>query len=72
MQGFITDRELTPDQVFPGIAEFFATLTVKPRTFLELVARFDHWCDAVERSQAPDSVSALRVAELGRAAARRG
>jgi hypothetical protein len=46
MQGFITDSELTQaDQEFPGIATFFAALAVKPRTFLELVAQFDHWCD---------------------------
>jgi hypothetical protein len=46
MQGFITDSELTQaDQEFPGIARFFAALEVKPRTFLELVAQFDHWCD---------------------------
>ena len=43
MMGFITENELSQaDQEFPGIASFFATLDVKPRTFLELVARFDH------------------------------
>jgi len=41
--GFITDADLEQaDLEFPGIARFFATLTVKPRTFLELVARFEH------------------------------
>jgi hypothetical protein len=50
MQGFITERELTQaDQEFPGIAQFFAALAVKPRTFLELVARFDHWCADLDR-----------------------
>jgi hypothetical protein len=44
MQGFITEHELTQaNQEFPGIADYFATLSIKPRTFLELVARFDHW-----------------------------
>lgn len=44
MLGFITDSDLEQaDLEFPGIARFFATLTVKPRTFLELVARFEHW-----------------------------
>jgi hypothetical protein len=49
MQGFITESELTDaDQEFPGIARFFATLAVKPLTFLELVAKFDHWCDGFQ------------------------
>lgn len=53
MQGFITERELSlADQVFPGIAAFFAALVVKPRTFLELVCVFDHWCDAVKTTTA--------------------
>jgi hypothetical protein len=56
MQGFITDSELTQaDQEFPGIAQFFATLAVKPRTFLELVARFDHWCDHASAAFGPHS-----------------
>lgn len=46
MQGFITERELSEaDQVFPGICALFAALVVKPRTFLELVAQYDHWCE---------------------------
>lgn len=46
MQGFITESELTQaDQEFPGIEDFFAALPIKPRTFLELVARFEHWCE---------------------------
>ena len=50
MQGFITENELTQaNQEFPGIADYFATLAVKPRTFLELVARYDHWCDNLHR-----------------------
>ena len=44
MLGFITDSDLEQaDLEFPGIARFFAELTVKPRTFLELVAQFEHW-----------------------------
>lgn len=47
MQGFITERDLAQaDQEFPGVAQFFAALAVKPRTFLELIARYDHWCEA--------------------------
>jgi hypothetical protein len=44
MQGFITENELDQaDQEFPGIARLFTTLAEKPRTFLELVAQYDHW-----------------------------
>ena len=44
MQGFITENELTQaDEEFPGIARLFETLEDKPRTFLELVAHYDHW-----------------------------
>ena len=44
MQGFITERDLDQaDHEFPGIAAYFAALADKPRTFLELVAEFDHW-----------------------------
>lgn len=47
MQGLITESELNQaDEVFPGIAAFFAALTVKPGTFLELVSVFDNWCAA--------------------------
>ena len=46
MQGFITDADLgEADEVFPGIAKFFDSLTEKPRTFLELVSQFDHWTE---------------------------
>lgn len=45
MLGFITERDLgQAEQSFPGIGQFFAELTDKPRTFLELLARFEHWC----------------------------
>jgi hypothetical protein len=45
MQGFITETELgQADEVFPGIAAYFASLADKPRTFLELVGAFEHWC----------------------------
>jgi hypothetical protein len=59
MQGFITDAELpAADQEFPGISEFFATLVDKPRTFLELVARYEHWCDQQHPRRAPAQVIA--------------
>ena len=49
MIGFITDRELErAEEDFPGIGRFLASLTQKPRTFLELVARFEHWREADE------------------------
>jgi hypothetical protein len=41
MVGFITERHLQQaDEAFPGIAGFFATLSPKPRTFLDLVLAF--------------------------------
>ena len=44
MLGFITDRELErAEEAFPGIGRFLASLSEKPRTFLELVAMFEHW-----------------------------
>ena len=46
MLGFITDENLREaDEEFPGIASFFDALPVKPRTFLDLVAEFEHWRD---------------------------
>jgi hypothetical protein len=42
MVGFITERELQQaDEAFPGIVRFFESLSRKPRTFLELVWRFE-------------------------------
>ena len=46
MMGFITDDNLDlAEEDFPGIQAFFAALTTKPRTFLDLLAEFDHWRD---------------------------
>lgn len=46
MVGFITERDLEQaEESFPGIGLFFDALPQKPETFLELLARFDHWCD---------------------------
>jgi len=43
MVGFITERELEPaEAAFPGIVRFLESLSEKPRTFLELVALFEH------------------------------
>ena len=48
MVGFITDRELErAEEDFPGIGHFRASLVEKPRTFLELVALFEHWREPV-------------------------
>ena len=45
MVGFITEQHLSQaEEVFPGIAQFFAACTCKPRTFLELVALYERWC----------------------------
>jgi hypothetical protein len=49
MVGFITDRELErAEEDFPGIGRFLASLAKKPRTFLELVAKFERWRDPDE------------------------
>ena len=46
MVGFITERDLyQADEAFPGIVRFFATLSPKPRTFLELVTLYEHWSE---------------------------
>jgi hypothetical protein len=48
MVGVITERDLAEaEQEFPGIARYFDDLSDKPRTFLELVSRFEHWCEPV-------------------------
>jgi hypothetical protein len=53
MVGVITERDLDEaEETFPGIVRFFETLTTKPRTFLELVSLFEHWCPAREREAA--------------------
>ena len=47
MSGFITERDLEQaDQEFPGILRFFQQLPRKPRTFLDLLAQFEHWGEA--------------------------
>jgi hypothetical protein len=49
MVGVITERDLDQaEEAFPGIVEFFESLPDKPRTFLELVSRFEHWCEPAE------------------------
>ena len=49
MVGVITDQDLEQaEEVFPGIVQFFESLSHKPRTFLELVSRFEHWCEGAE------------------------
>lgn len=45
MSGFITELHLAQaEEAFPGIRSFFESLSCKPRTFLDLVALFEHWC----------------------------
>ena len=42
MVGFITERHLKEaEEAFPGITRFFLAMAPKPRTFLELVFRFE-------------------------------
>jgi hypothetical protein len=42
--GFITERDLEKaEDAFPGIREFFESLSRKPLTFLELVSKFEDW-----------------------------
>ena len=42
MVGFITERHLKEaEEAFPGITRFFQTVAPKPRTFLELLYRFE-------------------------------
>ena len=51
MRGFITERELDQaEEAFPGIVRFFEQLTRKPRTFLELMALFEHWGETSQRT----------------------
>ncbi len=53
MAGFITERDLEQaEQEFPGIARFFESLTRKPRTFLDLVAMFEHWGESAQGTTA--------------------
>ena len=60
MKGYITDAELPEaDQEFPGISEFFATLVDKPRTFLELVARYVQWCEDARTPAEPAPVPVI-------------
>jgi hypothetical protein len=43
LQGFITERDRqATEEAFPGIWGFYAELTDKPCTFLELVWRYSH------------------------------
>jgi hypothetical protein len=54
MVGFITERELQQaDDVFPGIVRFFESLARKPRTFLELVWRFQRSSEVAGRKPLP-------------------
>ena len=49
MVGFITERDLDQaEEAFPGITAYFEALTTRPRTFLELVSQFEHWCEPAE------------------------
>jgi hypothetical protein len=67
MVGFITERDLAQaEQSFPGIGHFFAALVDKPRTFLELVARFEHWgVQVVSACPAAAPAAALRSPRHG-------
>jgi hypothetical protein len=48
MVGLITERDLEQaDEAFPGIVRFFESLSLKPRTFLQLVALFQQWSEPI-------------------------
>jgi hypothetical protein len=66
MVGFITIPDLKEaDDAFPGISRFFESLSRKPRTFLELVWRFEHWRERAERSARLRSIGQRTFPELG-------
>jgi hypothetical protein len=47
VQGLITELHFAAaEELFPGIASFYALLTRKPRTFLELLWLFESECAA--------------------------
>jgi hypothetical protein len=46
MLGLITERDLAQaEEAFPGIVRFYESLSRKPRSFLELLSRFERWCE---------------------------
>jgi hypothetical protein len=48
MRGYITEKDFEAcEQEFPGIVSFYRALTVKPRTFLELVYVFERRSNTV-------------------------
>ena len=50
MVGFVTERDLEQaEEAFPGIVRFFESLARKPRTFLELVSKYEQVRDADAR-----------------------
>jgi hypothetical protein len=53
MVGLITERHLQQaEEAFPGIAGFFAALSPKPRTFLELLFAFQRRDDGTGKKRA--------------------
>ena len=51
MVGFITERHLQQaEEAFPGIAGFFASVSPKPRTFLDLLLAFQRREEGWEKS----------------------
>jgi hypothetical protein len=53
MVGVITERDLElAEESFPGISRFFESLVTKPRTFLELLRTFQHWCEGADAPHA--------------------
>jgi hypothetical protein len=53
MVGVITERDLEQaEECFPGISRYFESMRVKPRTFLELVRKFQHWCESTDTPRA--------------------
>jgi hypothetical protein len=45
MRGYITEKDFEAcEREFPGIVSFYRALSVKPRTFLELVYVYERRC----------------------------
>ena len=58
MVGLITEQDLDQaEETFPGIRQFFAALSPKPQTFLELLARFEHWLDPRSDSESSSAAA---------------
>jgi hypothetical protein len=59
VSGFITERDFdAAEQEFPGIQRLYARLLRKPRTFLELVWKYEASLEAAAAAQTWDGTAA--------------